>query len=180
MPGNTFINFGSDVPKGESLQKDHHGDKGWIEISDWSFDIEAEHSVAKGQGASVGKATPGVLMITHYWDMSSCEMLRKMVQGRHFPLITIEMLKATGTAQNKATMGQQTYFQVKVTDAFVTKVSTKGGDDGTLNQDVEFVFKEVYVGYKPQDNTGKLLAPAHFHWSVKGNKTETSISGMST
>jgi type VI secretion system secreted protein Hcp len=179
MPGNTFIQFGlpssPDVKPGESLQKGHHGDEGWIEISDWSFDIEAEHSVTKGTGASVGKATPGVLQITHYWDTSSTTILNKMVVGKHFPMITIEMLKSTGAA-DKA--GQQTYFQVKCTDAFVTKVSTKGSEDGSINQDVEFVFKEIYLGYKPQKNDGSLEGTRNFHWSVKDNKTETKIPSL--
>ena len=56
MPGNSFINFGADVPDGESMQKDHDGKKGWIEISDWDFDITSESSAGKGQGSSVGKA----------------------------------------------------------------------------------------------------------------------------
>ncbi len=163
MAGNSFINFGKDVPLGESLQKGHEGDKGWIEISDWSWDIEAEHSVAKGTGAAVGKATPGNLSITHYFDMSSPTILLKMVQGKHFDLITIDMCKTTGD-------GSKVYFQVQVMSAFVTKVSTKGGEDGSMNQDVEFVFKEIYLGYKPQNNQGTLDASIPFEWSVKDQK----------
>ena len=116
MPGNTFINFGSDVPVGESMQKSHPGSSGWIEIGDWSWDIEAEHSVTRGTGAAVGKATPGTLSISHYFDISSSTILSKMVAGKHFPVITIEMLKATGDEAPKV------YFQCKVSEAFVTKV----------------------------------------------------------
>jgi len=171
MPGNSFINFGkTDVPKGESMQKGHHGDDGWIEISDWGWDIESDHSATRGTGAAVGKAQPGVLNVTHYFDTSSTAILAKIVAGKHFPVITIEMLKSTGTDT-----GPQAYFQIKVTDAFVTKVSTKGAEDGSLNQDVEFVFKEVFVGYKPQDNAGKLGSALGFDWSVKDMKTATSI-----
>jgi len=172
MPGNSFISFGkADVPKGESMQKGHHGDDGWIEIADWGWDIEAEHSVSKGTGAAVGKAAPGVLNITHYFDTSSTAILAKMVAGKHFPVITIEMLKTTG-----ADKGPQTYFQVKVTEAYVTKVSTKGAEDGSLNQDVEFVFKEIFVGYKPQKNDGALDTTLGFEWSVKENKIGTAIA----
>ncbi|UXH78517.1 Hcp family type VI secretion system effector [Roseateles amylovorans] len=172
MPGNSFINFGkNDVPIGESMQKGHHGQDGWIEISDWSFDIEADHSETRGGGAAVGKALPGSLSISHYVDSSSAALLSKMVAGRHFPLITIEMLKATG-----ADAGPQTFFQVKVAEAFVTKVATKGGEDGTMSQDVEFVFKEVFVGYKPQNDAGKLDAALGFEWSVRENRIGSSIS----
>jgi type VI secretion system secreted protein Hcp len=170
MPGNSFIQFGADVKPGESLQKGHHGDEGWIEIGDWSWDIEAESSVAKGTGAAVGKATPGTLSISHYFDTSSTTILEKIVAGRHFPVITIEMLKQTGGDK-----GPETYFQVKVTEAFVTKVSTKGGEDGAINQDVEFVFKEIFVGYKPQNNNGSLEGALPFDWSVKNNESTTKI-----
>jgi type VI secretion system Hcp family effector len=171
MPGNTLINFGKDVPIGESLQKNHPGSKGWIEISDWSWDIEAEHSVTKGTGASVGKATPGVLSITHYFDISSPTILTKIVAGKHFPLITIEMLKQTGKASGEL----EVFFQCKVSEAFVTKVSTKGGDDGQMTQDVEFVFKEITVNYKAQKNNGVLEGSIPFDWSVKTGTLTTAI-----
>ncbi|UXH76155.1 Hcp family type VI secretion system effector [Roseateles amylovorans] len=173
MSGNSFINFGkADVPQGESMQKGHHGDDGWIEISDWSWEVESDHSVTKGTGAAVGKPKPGSLSITHYFDTSSPAILAKIVAGKHFPTITIEMLKSTGAVD-----GPQAYFQVKVSDAYVTKVATKGAEDGSLNQDVEFVFKEIFIGYKPQKNDGKLDTTTSFEWSVKDMKTSTAISG---
>jgi type VI secretion system Hcp family effector len=165
MAGNAFINFGKDdVPLGESLQKNFEGDKGWIEIGDWSWDIESETNFLQGQGASVGKPTPGNLSITHYFDTSSPTILKKIAEGKHFPKITISALKSTGKAQPEA------YFQVNVSEAFVTKVSTKGGEDGKITQDVEFVFKEIVVGYKPQKNDGSLDSLTDFKWSVKTNQ----------
>ena len=41
-------------------------------------------------------------------------------------------------------------------DVFTTKVSTKGGEDGGVSQDVEMVSKSIEINYKPQDNKGKL------------------------
>jgi type VI secretion system secreted protein Hcp len=169
MPGNTFINFGADVPIGESMQKSHPGKSGWIEIGDWSWDIEAEHSVTRGTGAAVGKATPGVLSISHYFDISSPTLLAKMVAGKHFPVITIEMLKQTGVES------PEVFFQCKVSEAFVTKVSTKAGEDGQMNQDVEFVFKEIAINYKAQKNEGGLEGSIPFDWSVKTNSLTTEI-----
>jgi type VI secretion system secreted protein Hcp len=173
MPGNAFINFGADVPEGESLQKTHPGSSGWIEIDSWNWEIEAEHSTAKGQGAAVGKATPGVLSISHYFDNSSPTLLAKMVAGKHFPLITIEMLKSTGDPNKDGE--PEVYFQAKVTEAFVTKVATKAGEDGTMDQDVEFVFKEIAISYKPQDNLGVLQTAIPFEWSVKTNTLKSEI-----
>ena len=57
---------------------------GWIEISDWSWDIEADTSFLKGAGASVGKPTPGTLCFSHYYDLASPVIMQKIVQGTHF------------------------------------------------------------------------------------------------
>lgn len=169
MPGNALILFGlNDVPEGESLQKTHPGYKGWIEISDWSFDIEAEHSANKGTGASVGKPNPGNLNITHYFDTSSPKILEKIVTGKHFPNIKIEVLKTTG---GKA---PEVYFQVQVAEAYVTKVSTKATESGEINQEVEFAFKEIYVGYKAQKDDGSLDGSIPFEWSVKTNSLQAA------
>lgn len=165
MAGNAFIKF-SDVPVGESLQKTHPGKEGWIEISDWGFDIESETNYLKGTGLAVGKATPGNLSISHYFDISSTTILSKMVAGQHFKNIWIEMLKTTGKDK------PERYFQVIVTEAYVTKVSSKGSEDGSIGQEVEFVFKEIFVGYKPQKDNGQLDGTIPFDWSVKKNTTD--------
>lgn len=171
MAGNIFINFGKDdVPIGESLQAGHHGKDGWIEIAEWSLDVRADASADRGTGAAVGKAEPGALTIKHYFDVSSTALLSKMVAGLHFPVITIEMLKSTGKVA-----GPQTFFQIKVTEAFVTKVATSGGEDGRLDQEVEFVYKEIFLGYKPQDNLGLLGPTIGFEWSVKSGSIGGSI-----
>src|SRR3954464_4886353 len=100
MPGNTFIKF-QEVTKGESYQKGHHGDDGWIEISDWSWDIEAETSFLKGGGSAVGKPQPGNLSITHYYDLSSPVIMQKIVAGTHFAEVTIDQLKQVGHAEGE-------------------------------------------------------------------------------
>jgi type VI secretion system secreted protein Hcp len=162
MPGNSFILFGTaDVPVGESPQDVRNGKDGWIEISDWSWDIEAEHSNLKGTGAAVGKPNPGTLNFTHPFDLSSTAIMTKIVQGKHFPLVKIDMLKQTG--EDKA----QHFFQIVMTDVFITKVSTKGAEDGSVTQDVDMVFKEVSVGYKAQTNKGPLEGMAlQFDWNI--------------
>jgi type VI secretion system secreted protein Hcp len=174
MAGNTFIKFAG-VAKGESTQAGHDGAEGWIEIGDWSWDIEAEASNLKGQGAAVGKPTPGVLSFSHYFDLASPVILKKIVSGTHFDEVTIEMLKSVGDQSGKP----QTYFQLKAKQAFITKVSTKGGEDGSVSQDVEMVFKEVVVSYKAQLNDGALeKAAIPFAWNIPLMNNSTTIKGM--
>jgi type VI protein secretion system component Hcp len=55
-------------------------------------------------------------------------------------------------------------------DVFTTKVSTKGGEDGGVSQDVEMVSKSIAINYKPQDNKGKLGGDMPFEWDIAANK----------
>ncbi len=170
MPGNTFINFGAaDLKTGESLQKNRLGTEGWIELNDWSWEIEAEHSNLKGSGAAVGKPNPGTLNFTHNFDLSSPVILMKIVQGKAFPKVTIDMLKQTGGDQTEL------FFQIVMSDVFICKVSTKGSEDGSVTQDVDMVFKEVAIGYKAQTNKGTLESAAmEFGWSIAKMNTAPS------
>ncbi len=172
MPGNTLIKF-SGIDKGESLQSTHPGSAGWLEIGDWSWDIEAEASHLKGTGSAVGKPTPGTLSFSHYFDNSSTVIMDKIVNGTHFEDVVIEMLKQTGTSK------PQVFFQIKVIQAFITKVSTKGGEDGAMNQDVEMVFKDIVVSYKPQDqDKGGLGATAYFKWNIPKMNDATDVKNF--
>jgi type VI secretion system secreted protein Hcp len=164
MPGNAFIKFETPDGKfapGESLQEGHEGKDGWVEIGDWSWDVEAETSFTKGTGAAVGKPTPGTLSISHYYDKSSPVIMQYILKGTHFKSVTIDMLKQTGSAK-----GPEIYFQLRAKDVFITKVSSKGGEDGSVNQDVEMVFKAVSMGYKKQNNNGTLDATIPFGWDI--------------
>lgn len=174
MPGNAFINF-EGVKVGESFQDGHLGTNGWIEIGDWSWDIESETSFLKGGGASVGKAMPGTFSFSHFWDTSSSVLLTKIVAGTHFPTVRIHMLKQAGDETGKP----KTFFEVVLGYAFVTKVSTKGGEDGTINQDVELVCKEIILGYKAQTNKGDLESTAiPFKWNIAAQDDKPEVAKM--
>jgi len=168
MPGNAFIKF-EGVKEGESTHATNKGKDGWIEISDWSFDIEADTSYLKGAGASVGKPQPGNLSFSHYYDKASPVIMTKIVQGKHFPKVWIVMLKQVGAVDGQG----EPYFGVTMDEAFITKVSSKGAEDGTVTQDVEMVFKIVAFGYAPQKETGGVLdAPVYFGWDIGKMQTE--------
>lgn len=169
MPGNAFIKFetqdGKSTP-GESMQLSHPGTAGWLEISDWGFDIEAEASHLKGTGASVGKPNPGPLNFTHYYDKSSPTIMQMIVKGNHFKSVRIDMTKQTGDTK------PQIFMQVILQEAFITKVGSKCNEDGTVEQEVEMVYKKIGTCYKPQKNDGKLGKEWLFRWDVTAGTTE--------
>lgn len=160
MPGMTVIKF-EEIKIGESQLKSHPGSAGWLEIQDFSWDIESETSFLKGAGASVGKATPGNLSITHHFDMSSPTIMTKIVEGTFFKNVWLLALKQTGKAEGEV------FFGMHMKDVFMTKVSTKGGEDGAVSQDVELVFKTAALGYRPQTETGGGLGKQiDFMWDI--------------
>lgn len=170
MPGNAFIKF-KEVTKGESMADSHPGSKGWNEITDWSWDIEAETSFLKGSGAAVGKPTPGTFSITHPFDTAAPEIMSRIVKGTHFAEVTVVMLKQTGAADGKG----EIYFGALMKSVFITKVSSKGGEDGSVTQDVEFVFKDIGLAYRPQEQGGGLSGTQlPFFWDVAAMKTDGS------
>jgi type VI secretion system secreted protein Hcp len=159
MAGNIFLKF-KEVTKGESTEKSHPGSAGWIQIDEWSWDVEAESSFTKGTGAAVGKPVPGAFTFSHFFDTSSPTILKNIVKGVHFAEVELHMLKQTGQGSHEV------YFTVKLINAFTTKVATKGGEDGSVSQDVELVFKDINIEYKPQGDDGKLQAGIQFGWNV--------------
>lgn len=162
MPGNAFIRFkkGSEFAQGESLQVGYDGKEGWIELGDWSWDVEAEASHLKGTGAAVGKPNPGSFSITHNYDKSSPTLMLFIVKGTTFDTMQIDMLKQTGKSK------PELFLQIVANNVYITKVSSKGGEDGNVTQDVEFVFKEIGFAYKPQKNDGSLDSAKFFRWSI--------------
>ena len=167
MPGNSFIKFtgGKGTIEGESLQENYKGADGWIEIGDWNWDIEAESSFLKGGGAAVGKAQPGTFGFSHYYDTSSPEIMRNIVRGVHFEKVEVVMCKQTGKHDLP-----QGYFFVEMKNVFTTKVSTKGGEDGAVSQDIEMVCKTINIKYSKQDNDGTLVPKGEFEWDISANK----------
>lgn len=162
MPGNAFIRFkkGSTHIEGESKQKGQLGKEGWIEIGDWSWEVTADSNFMKGGGSSVGKATPGNLSFSQYFNRASKGLYSNIVKGTHFDEVELVMLKQTGEATPKV------YFSLKAKEAFTTKVAVSGGEDGAVSQDVEVTFKSVTVEYFTQSNDGTLKTTNAWTWDI--------------
>lgn len=159
MPVNAFMRFGNDS-KGESRQKGFPGDQGWFEVQGWDWEIEAESSWTKGGGASVGKANPGKMNFEHYFDKSSPKIMAFICTGKSFDTAELQMCKTTGGAI------PEQYFKMLMENAYITKVSNAGTEEGNVTQKVELVFKTVSIDYKPQDDKGKLGTAINYRWNI--------------
>lgn len=156
MAMNAFIKFAN--AKGESLQQ---GFPDFIELQGWSWDIEAESSWTKGGGAAVGKPNPGVMSFDHYFDRASPVIMAYLCQGKHFEVVEMKLCKTTGKPN------PEPYLTFIMNGVYITKVGNSGGEDGSVTQHVEFVFKEVSISYKMQNNRdGSLQDAGKFTWNI--------------
>ena len=159
-----YLSFGGKAD-GESKVK---GKEKWIEIEHWNWDVEAETSWTKGGGASVGSPNPGKLRFQHYFDSSSTVILGFICTGKVFPKVEIQMLKTTGGEQ------LQTWFTMMMEGVFITKVSNSS-EEGSVKQNVEFVFKTVKIEYKPQnDKDNSLGAAKTYNWDIPAGTASPS------
>jgi type VI secretion system secreted protein Hcp len=157
MATNAFISF-FDKAAGESIQR---GKEKWIQIQGWDWEVDAESSWTKGGGASVGKPNPGKLRFQHHFDTASTVMLGFMCTGKAFPKAQLDMMKTTGKSS------PETYFSMTMEGIFMTKIENSGTEDGTVIQNVEFVFKTVKIEYKPQNaKDGTLGAVRTYNWDI--------------
>ncbi len=155
---------------GESKMPEHVG---WIEIQGWDWEVSADTSWTKGGGASVGKPDPGKLNFEHYYDTSSTNILRNIFSGRSFDTIELHMMKSTGRASSPIAPGkssQQVFFKMRMTDAFITKVTNSATDEGNVVQKVELVFKEVKFSYRRQKDDGTLDKEADVGWDIPAGR----------
>jgi len=60
----------------------------------------------------------------------------------------------------------QVFLQMSFSSVFITKVANKGGEDGSVSQDVEFVCKEIGLSYKKQKNDGSLDTAIPWTWNI--------------
>jgi len=165
MAVNAFVTF-YDKADGESIQK---GKEKWVEIKGWAWDVDAETSWSKGGGASVGKPNPGKMSIEHYFDTASTVILGYICSGKAFPKVQLEMMKTTGRGT------PETYFTMTMEDAFITKVSNSGTEEGVVVQRFEMVFKTVKIEYKPQDSKTGALGPVKtYNWDIPAGTASPS------
>jgi type VI secretion system secreted protein Hcp len=170
MALNAFMKIGS--AEGEARQG-KYGEKKWIELQSWDWDVEAETSWTKGGGASVGKPNPGKLSWEHYFDRSSHLLLGYICTGTAFEHVYLEMCKGTGSAS------PEPFFFMTMDEAFITKITNSATDDGNVLQKVEMVFKKVVIEYKSQGlpwarTPGGLSPPMNFNWDILAGKASPS------
>jgi type VI secretion system Hcp family effector len=158
LAGQTLFLTFFDQADGESVVK---GKEKWVELDSFGFGIEAETSWTKGGGASVGKPSPGKLIIEKNLDTASNVIYGYISTGKPFAKVEFQAQKANGKGV------PETYLTFTMEGVFVTSVQNKVGTDGIARETLSFVYRTIKMEYKPKDaKSGELGAPKTFTWDI--------------
>jgi type VI secretion system secreted protein Hcp len=137
---NAFLK--SDALTGESVQVDHAGE---IELGDWSWRASR----------AGGRVTVDELALSKSVDTSSTQLFTYLTSGAAIPSAKLLVVKSTGAAR------PEVYYRLCMTGVRVTSIATRGGEDGSVSEDVTLSFATLVESYRRQNNDGSL-APAVF------------------
>jgi type VI secretion system secreted protein Hcp len=145
---------------GESRDSKHGKE---IDVLAWSWGMSNSGSAHVGGGAGAGKVNVQDLSVTKYVDSASPKLMKSCADGAHFDEATLTVRKAGGTAPVE-------YIKIKMTEVFVTAVSTGGsGGEDRLTENVSLNFAKVNVDYTPQDAKGAAGTAIPFGWDIAAN-----------
>jgi len=154
MAADIFLKLG-DI-KGESLD-DKHKDE--IEVLSYSWGVSNPSSIDTGSGGGHGKASFGDIVIQHYVDKSSPNLMVRCCSGEPIPDVTL--------TQRKSGKGQQEYLIIKMNEVIVTHVQQSAGGSASNSESFGLAFAKIAFEYKPQNDKGALEAGIFFKYDVK-------------
>ena len=148
---------------GESRDKAHGKE---IDVLSWSWGMSNSGSAHVGGGAGAGKVNVQDLSLTKYVDSASPKLMKACASGSHFAEATLTVRKAGGNSPVE-------YIKIKMTEVFVTAVSTGGsGGEDRLTENVSLNFAKLNVDYTPQDAKGAAGTAIPFGWDIAANANE--------
>ena len=150
-----------DGVKGESKDKTHAKQ---IDVLSWSWGMSNHGKTHVGSGGGSGKVNVQDVSLTKYVDSSSPNLMLACCNGEHFDSAVLTVRKAGGKEPVE-------YVQIKMTEVFITSVST-GGSEGEerLTENVSLNFAKVELDYIPQDDKGRPGTKMPFGWDIAANK----------
>lgn len=142
MAVDSFLKLGT--LKGESVVK---GFEDQIQVLAWNWGMSQSGTTHMASGGGAGKVNVSDLVVTHYVDAASPNLILACCQGTHYDSATLTMRKAGGTALD--------YLTITLTDIIVTSVSVSGAAGGDLlTENFSLNFAKFKYSYQPQDNKG--------------------------
>ncbi len=149
-----------DGVKGESKDEDH---KGKIDILSWNWVVTNTGDLHSGGGGGAGKADIGDIVVTKYLDLSTADLLKCCVSGKHIAKGKLIVRKAGSKALD--------YLVIELEEVMVTQVSPGGSAAGDrVTETLQLGFSKFTLTYKEQTEKGAGGPSATVGFNVSANK----------
>lgn len=168
-----FLYFpGTSNMEGESQDEIMKGEKA-TEIL--SFEIGAENNINIGSisgGGGAGKATFKELNVTKKTDTMSCELFAKLVDGKHFPDMVIELRRSGGAAGKSGDGFLKWEFKL----VMLQDITWSGSDgDDVCEETLVIQYGAMKVSYRKQKIDGTMDKPKTAEWSRTKNQAVLAV-----
>jgi len=153
-----------DTIKGET-QKAHFEKEGGIDLEDWSWNMTQSGTTQSGTGGGAGRANVGDINFTKKVDLSSTDLIKACVTGKHIPKAVLHVQKADGDAQLE-------YFKIEMKTIIVSSYTTGSGkeSDDTVYENLSLNFREFKVVYTQQSAEGAKIGDTEAAYDIAQNK----------
>jgi type VI secretion system secreted protein Hcp len=147
--------------KGES-QDDVH--KNEIHVSSFSFGVTNTGTGSSNLGSGGGRSSVQDMHFTKLVDSASPNLFVACATGKHFDSATVTVRRAGENPQE--------YLIYKLTEVFVSSITTSGHEGGGIAQEsVSLNFSKVELTYTPQNADGTPGAKNTKGYDMKANKS---------
>jgi type VI secretion system secreted protein Hcp len=145
---------------GESQDTKH---KNEIQVDSFSFSVTNTGSGGYGMGSGAGKASVQDMHFTKLVDKSTPIIFSACCSGKHFGQATVTCRKAGENPHE--------YLIYKLTEVFISSISTSGHEGGGIAQEsVSLNFSKVELSYAPQNADGTPGAKVTKGYHLKENQ----------
>jgi type VI secretion system secreted protein Hcp len=146
--------------KGES-QDDKHKDE--IHVSSFSFGVTNTGTGGSNLGSGGSRSNVQDMHFTKVVDQASPNLFLACATGKHFDNATVTVRRAGEDPQE--------YLIYKITEVFVSSISTSAHEGGGIAQEsVSLNFSKVELSYTPQNADGTPGAVNTKSYDLKANK----------
>ncbi|WP_439889532.1 Hcp family type VI secretion system effector [Ralstonia sp. 25C] len=146
--------------EGEAMDSRHPNE---IDVLSWNWDVTQPSSMHAGTGGGAGKCTVHDLVIEHYVDRATPNLVQHCLTGKHVSEAVLVARKAGGTPLE--------FLKITMEDVLVSRVKTVCNTNMRApREQVSLSFARVKQEYVIQNAQGGSAGAVSVGYDIKANK----------
>ena len=135
-----------------------------IEVLSWNWNVTQSSSLHAGAGGGAGKCTVNDLVIEHYVDRATPNLIQHCLTGKHVSEAVLVARKAGGTPLE--------YLKITMEDVLISRLTTVCNPNMRApREQVSLSFARFKQEYVTQNAQGGSAGAVSVGYDIKANKT---------